>query len=405
MARFRYIYGEYEDVLLGKHQTACIACNADGKTWRLIRLEEDAVIKVNGEDLHLVHYLSSGDRIDLGGEEETLRFAVRKDGSGDEVRQLRKRIRHIGIFSAAAVAIIFVTIFSILNREDRITREDVRICEESVCKISAVRAMYQQVTVTKDGIIAETLEEKSLDSQAGSGTGFFCEDGRFVTARHCVEPWITESDPLAAYTDDSMVRWAIESETFNASEQSSDSLFRRVITYCEIYSNGEIIHTFSTDTCRFSTENDLVRNLRGRLDPLYWRELGNISRPGSLGDIVMIQTSRKGKIYIADNEMMMNLKAERQIAHLGYEKTQSRMNFESSKLKYDPIKSGDEITRCLEHVSIEMVQGFSGSPALIKEKGKFYAIGVISKTKDSSTSSFFSVPVTELDKTSMRWKD
>jgi hypothetical protein len=52
-----------------------------------------------------------------------------------------------------------------------------------------------------------------------------------------------------------------------------------------------------------------------------------------------------------------------------------------------------------------MVQGFSGSPALIKEKGKFYAIGVISKTKDSSTSSFFSVPVTELDKTSMRWKD
>ena len=107
----------------------------------------------------------------------------------------------------------------------------------------------------------------------------------------------------------------------------------------------------------------------------------------------------------ADKEMMMNLKAERQVAHLGYEKTQSRMNFESSKLKYDPIKSGDEITRCLEHVSIEMVQGFSGSPALIKEKGKFYAIGVISKTKDSSTSSFFSVPVTELDKTSMRWKD
>ena len=74
MARFRYIYGEHEDVLLGKHQTACIACNADGKTWRLIRLEEDAVIKVNGEDLHLVHYLSSGDRIDLGGRRGDLAF-------------------------------------------------------------------------------------------------------------------------------------------------------------------------------------------------------------------------------------------------------------------------------------------------------------------------------------------
>jgi hypothetical protein len=93
MARFRYIYGEHEDVLLGKHQTACIACNADGKTWRLIRLEEDAVIKVNGEDLHLVHYLSSGDRIDLGGEEETLRFAIRKDGSGDEVETLIEYMR------------------------------------------------------------------------------------------------------------------------------------------------------------------------------------------------------------------------------------------------------------------------------------------------------------------------
>ncbi len=407
MARFRYIYGAIEDVVIGKEESACIVRNSDGKSWRLIRLDEDASIKVNGEEVHLVCYLAQGDRIDLSDETETLRFSTRDASSSLEKELLSRRIRRLGIFSTVAASIIivaFISLFKILGNDRQITRKDLVRYEESICKISVTRAEYQQVTLTEYGQQIATLDEVTLENQAGSGSGFFTTDGRLITARHCVEPWITDPDPLNNQ-DNAMIRWAAESETFNASPESSDSLFRRVISYCEVFCNGAKIHEFSTDTCRFSIENDLVRNLRGRLDPLYWRELGDINRPSSLGDIAVVQTNHRGKLAIASEDLMKSLKAERKAAHLGYEKDQTKINFESSKLKYDPIRKDSEIIRCLEHVSVEMAQGFSGSPVLVKEDGKFYVIGIVSKTKNASTSSFFSVPVTELVKTCLRWNE
>lgn len=406
MARKKLIYGAKEDVILGQdNELACICMNPDGKSWRIIRLDEDADIKVNSEDLHLVHYLSPNDRIDLNG--DTWHFAVPKAEGDGETAAGYVRFKRLAIISAMSVAILATLIFCVSYRimsRLPIHRDEISTYENSICKFSVVQLIYQQVNIKRDTTIIGTLASYTPGSDSYAGTGFFCTDGTFVTARHCVEPWIKEN-PLES-CDRKDVRWAIEAETFNTYEAENDSTYRRVIAKCEIYDNRkEVIHTFTTDTCMFSTGNDLVYNIRGRLDPMLWRSLGTINRASSLGDIAAVKTGKAGSIDIASDEIMNGLRAERQVAHFGYEGASSEPRFINSKLEYSPRIHDGRIIRCLEHECTEMVHGFSGSPAIIRHRGRYYAIGIVSKTHDRSTSTFFSVPVTELENLKRRWTE
>lgn len=405
MLRFRYIYGEKEDVILGKSSAlACIVPNQDGKTWRLVRLDDEAEIEVNSEPLHLVHYLTPGDRIEMEG--ETLRFGVRDDMSGHEFGKAYRRFRRTSVISASVAAIIALLVLALtvdLYRKREIRRDELAVFESSVCKISVVSIIYQEVEVGTDSSRIKTLGTMSLNSLGGSGTGFFCDDGRFLTARHCVEPWITEEDPLAENASKA-AGWAAEAETFNICGSPSDSIYRRLVSVCEIYRGKDVIR-FRSDSCLFSTGNDLVRNLRGRLDPMYWRELGNVNRMSALGDIAAVQTGIKGEIAVADKELLNSLEAERQMGHLGYENSSTSLSFMTSTLKYNPEMNGSRIVRCLEHESIEMLHGFSGSPAIVRKGRRHYAVGIVSKTHDNSSSTFFSVPVSELENLKRRWTE
>lgn len=406
MARKKLIYGAKEEVILGQDsELACICMNPDGQSWRIIRLDEEADIRVNSEDLHLVHYLTVNDRIDING--ETWHFAIPKaeDNGGSAAGYVR--FKRLAVISAMSVAILAVLIFCVSYRiisRMPIHRDDISAYENSICKFSVVQLIYQQVNIERDTTIIETLASYEPGNDSYAGTGFFCTDGSFVTARHCVEPWIT-ANPVEAY-DRKDVSWAMEAETFNAYEAESDSTYRRVIAKCEIYNNRrEIIHTFLTDTCMFSIGNDLVYNIRGRLDPMLWRSLGTVNRASSLGDIAAVRTGLAGRVDLASDDIMNSLKAERQVAHFGYEGASSEPRFISSKLEYSPRRQNGKIIRCLEHECTEMVHGFSGSPAIIRHRGRYYAIGIVSKTHDRSTSTFFSVPVTELENLKRRWTE
>lgn len=402
MPRYSHLYGAEEDIILGHDSDlACVSINPDGKSWRLIRLDDEADIKVNSEDLHLVYYLSVGDRIDING--EAWRFAAPKDTQDHEY----VRFKHLSVVSAISVAIlaavIFVVSYNIISRQP-IHSDEINDYKGSICKFSVVRLVYQQVEITADTVCVETLEMLPMDGNSIAATGFISTDGYFVTARHCVEPWIKENDPLAS--DDPAVRWAIETENFNVYESTTDSLYRRIIAECEVYDkNKEVIHTFLTDTCLFSIDNDLVYNLQGRIEPKLWRSLGTVGRASSLGDVVAVKTGLKGRISIAGDKIMHGLKADRQVAHYGYEGASNEANFTNSKLKYSPRIHKGEIIRCLEHECTEMVPGFSGSPAMIRHHGKYYAVGIVSKTHDRSSSTFFSVPVSEMKNLKRRWEE
>ena len=416
MSRIQYIYGGAEDISIGyenwcdihiegaqegyPEEAAYIVLNPDNKSWRIIRDADSFCIKINGEPMHLVHYLTNGDKLEFEGDGRIFRFTESKDEADKLAMANRKLISLIS--GSAAVVILISIVLGVLimhpDSEDDIRRSEVRKYESSVLKISVREVIYQEVDL-KTGK-TDTLDIHKLKNETPSGSGFITSEGRFITARHCVEPWITYENPETRYVEgDILTTWAADAETFNILK-GRDSVSRRLISICELSRNGELLHTISSDTCLFHTENDRIRNMRGMNNPLYWRELGDIRSRSSLGDIVSLKLAWKGKINLADIEMIAALKADHPAVHAGYLNGHESPNIERSRL-FISHQNG----RCLEFKDTDVDKGMSGGPVLIRYKGKLYAAGVLSRILDPSKRVCFCVPVNESDNTVRRWQE
>lgn len=421
MAGIIYIHGKREDVLIGqcehcdirisdassyeKDVLAYIVPDSEGVSWRLIRGDESVRILVNGEPLHLVYYLNVGDRLVFGNDSSIYRFAGgrRQDGY-DTVQRLRK------MTAASVVAAIFLMVVYIVHllttTQDDIRRNEMRRYESSVFKISVVEVMYQAVKETENGIVTDTIATIPFNTTVLSGTGFLCADGKFVTARHCIEPWITIDDPVHSYTssgsrEHTLAKWAADAETYNIRHQKdSTKKYRRLVTICEVSRNGSKLGRIASDTGYFCTRNDLVRNLRGVRNPLYWRELGHIRSRSSLGDIVYFQTGHKGRINIAGQSFVDSLDIDTPAVHIGYPVAHSECGFERSRLE---IKRQKE--RCLEFKDTDVAEGYSGGPVMVRHNGKLYAAGVLSRIFGTNQRRCVCVPASEILNAERRWEE
>lgn len=383
--------------LIGDGPYACIVRNPDGVSWRLVRMDDDIEMLVNGKPLHMVHYLSHGDRITW--EEDEFIFTEENDKT-EEVRKYYSRFRKLVIGIACSFVAITAAFLLLLGSDD-IRQWEISVMKQSICKISVTDIIYQEVRLINGTETMITLDSVYLAEGACSGTGFFDTKGRFITARHCVEPWIAAADPLSE-TGRADIIWAAEAETFNILEVD-ENVYRRVVSCCTIHEGEKEIHRFRTDTCLFSTEKDVIRNLRGVNDELYWRELGHEKWESALGDIAGVRTGIRGKIHVAGHEILRELAQNTPAAHWGYESASEEANFMNSRIKYPPVRRDGRITRCLVHSSEGIIQGFSGSPVLIRHKGRIHAVGVVSRNSGNNTGTCYSVPVCELDKLTERW--
>ena len=393
---------EYEDSTY-----AVLLRNRDAQTWRLVRLHDTADIRINGEQMHLVHYLKENDIVAIAEADAEFRFST----EAAKVRQDTSRIVRRSIWSSLAAVCIVLLVVGLalfIRGLDEITEDHIDGLKNSICKITVTQVQHQQVDIIDGQQNVTTLNSVRLEGSSCSGTGFFCTDGRFITARHCVEPWIT----MPMITDSSLyaegplakaARWASESETFNHRSRSDSTSYQRVISLCKITSgHKKDRHEFSTDTCMFSIEADIIRNLGGPKDRILWRETGDVKLKSSLGDIAFVQTGIKGDLQIAQADIVRGLERRTQIAHWGYRADSDEPGFKSSEIAFDFTE--ERAVRCIEHKSSEeMYPGFSGSPAMIRHNGKVYVVGVVSKIGKHGKETFFSVPVTEVEKANRRW--
>lgn len=412
----QYIYGSSDEISIGRESwcdliiegdadsctevTAYIVRNGKENSWRIIRDADSFGIKVNGEPVHLVRYLASGDRLEFEGDPRIFRFAESRDETDKLLKANRKLMGMISGAVAAVFLVATVLAVIILNpREgDDIRRSELRKYENSVLKISVREVIYQEIDIRKAS--ADTLGILKLTEETPSGSGFITEDGRFISARHCVEPWIIVQDPEIKYSSgDVLTKWAADAETFNITV-GRDSVYRRLVTICDLSRNGEHLHTFSSDTCGFHTENDLVRNLRGMNDPLYWRELGHIRSRSSLGDIISFKTGLKGRIKTADADLIALMEEDLPAVHAGYLNGHNSPNTERSRLFIRHQKG-----RCLEFKDTDVDKGMSGGPVLVRHQGKMYAVGVLSRILGQNKRVCFCVPITESDNTVKRWQE
>ena len=382
--------------LLGDGPYACMVRNPDGVSWRLVRMDDDIDMKVNGKPLHIVHYLRHGDRITWGEEE----FIFTEGTGSEEAGKYFSRFRKL-VIGLACGFVAITTILLLLLGSDDIRQWEMAGLKQSICKISVTDIIYQEVRITNGMKTVTAIDSVFLAEGSCSGTGFFDTKGNFITARHCVEPWIAVTDPMSEYGRPG-VAWAAEAETYNILE-ADESTYRRVVSCCTIHEGDREIHRFRTDTCMFSIERDVIRNLRGVNDELYWRELGHEKWESALGDIAGIRTEIRGKIHVAGREILDELSQNTPAAHWGYESSSEEANFMTSRIKYPPVRKHGMISRCLVHSSDGIIQGFSGSPVLVRHNGRIHAAGVVSRNSGNNTGTCYSIPVSELNKLAERW--
>lgn len=373
--------------------------------WRLIRLCDAVEITVNGERMCRVHYLQENDRIAFEGQECELVFSTGEESlvSGKKVEAaLRKMNRRLFAAVFGAVALLALT-FVLWQRFTDCSVEAGDVPENSILKIRLESVELQHVDLVAGKEVVSVVEKISV---AEAGTGFLTSSGKFVTARHCIEPWLDESpeDSTSA-----LVRMALAAENYDMDNGS----YRRLVSKGSVFSTANdggrtetMKFRFSSDTCLYFTRNDCIENLGTVRNPKYWRSLGHEGKISSIGDVVCLNVPFVGELEIADIEMVKALEKNRETGTNGIPSQGLVHSFCEGRLIDAPVSEGGCVIRCLEVMGDEVDKGLSGGPVMIKEKGRLYVVGVVSRRNSMNSEKFYAVPVTVIENLEARqWKE
>ena len=378
---------------------ATILQNEDGKSWRIVRRSQYAEISVEGHGpIGIAHQLKDGDILHFGAQQMGLQFNEHYDNRYDTDERKKRVWPWIAVAAVFLVGIAFF--LNNMRADDSISMNDVAPLEESIYLIKVESVEQVKIVNGRDTIVCNT---KKLTDNAPIGTAFLTTDGRLVTARHCVEYWIGYNLDLTTKVDDmdddDIVRWAIDTESFNHGNEEDTVKMMRV--HFSVYDfMGEKRSSFcSTDSCvHINREHDGVFMLADFNNEYYWRTVRPYfeDREMELGDILWISgIEGTGKIETLDDIKTNNIKRGTRIIICGFPMTgngDKRAVFAEGTIMQDIDDSNKNIV-----FEGNINHGFSGGPLLMKTSDGIKAIGIVSRVDSVSSGIFkWAVPITEI---------
>jgi hypothetical protein len=252
-------------------------------------------------------------------------------------------------------------------------------CEDDVYFLYADKVYVTNGTQTQDVLMTNGLP------YAWTATGFLLDDGRFVTARHCVQAWRFEND------DNVLLTAAIAESTANLQIVASLKAINR---------QGKTF-TFKSTDFKFSDVYDGTMSLgtddNGRAISINLVELSQDERVWST-DWAYVNTSSRGAITM-DKDLSNQLRAGTGLHVLGFPKsigvgdTQSTITptYNTFSVGFDGLdKSGCFLhTRGTDH-------GNSGGPIFARKGNKLVVVGIVSRGSNRSEEYNYGVPISAL---------
>lgn len=377
--------------------------------WCIVRRTDCYEMTVNGSPLMSATKLSDGDIVTFSGYGITASFDFKiltdsdyDDATGVVYKKARTKpswLLAIGIVVLAAICCVIVVVNNRGLRNSNIDRYDA-----SIYHIVADSIILVKDTLV-DGETREIVVEAAALEQPRSGTCFLTDDGRFVTARHCIEPWVADEDwdGVSTMTMPVDVRLAVLAETANRNAVLGMSdVHWRVKTHCLISGNGKNYEFFSDDFV-IDRSRDLVMQLGDDKNPLWFRTIIPVAnrRNMELGDWAYVEAEgMKGLFTLANAEEMAKFDKEsnREIAVLGYPVKDNSdgdvvsHTFGNSQHVITPANAG-----CIE-MSASVNPGNSGGPVIALIGNSIKVVGIVSKADAHATQgTFWAIPATELD--------
>ena len=399
---------EFEPVVF-----ATILCKQDGKGYSIIKRTDFQELQINGKRLNICQSLKDGDLISfvIDGQTISLLFSMYNDGeysaSMGVVYKKNKSNRKIqyGIAAIAFLALLISALSMYFRRDYHILRhENLDVYDASIYHIYVDSVYLVQDSIINGKLEEQVLEAVALDRQV-AGTCFLTCDSLFVTARHCVEPWIDDEDWNGISYDDKMspaVRLATMAETRNM--LSGEERYR-VKAHCMISKGLEQYEYYSTDF-HFNKSRDQVVCLGTDQHPIYWRTIMPLAsrRDMELGDFAYVESKGlKGNLQLADMKDMKAFRRQpdKDIVAIGFPLNDNQdesicVKVFGNSQNVEFTKDDSEIIGCIQ-MSAPINPGNSGGPVLAKIKDRILVVGIVSKADGQATQgTFWVVPSTEI---------
>lgn len=401
--------GEYEP----EAYASILPCS-DGKGWYLVRRTDCHQLSVNNSEVPVAQILHGGDKLTFsdGAVQTQLKFEVFDDGEyesskGVVYKRHPNERKHLACIYILALIAFCAAIYALLaSRQKDIRQSDLSVFNPSIYHITT-DSLYLMVDTVIDDTHQQFVVEGIELSPVAEGTAFLTNDSLFITARHCIEPWLNDEEWDGVAINEKMsgeVRLAALAETYNHKTGQEKYILR---SHCVISKGFERYSYYSTDFF-INKSRDMVLRLGTPDNIVYWRTIFPLAhrRDMELGDFAYL----KAKHLPANKEMPpLSLAGNNDLAVLG----QSH-NHEIAVIGY-PLNDNDaeevsvvygnlmDLADSLGHgkgcirMSAPINRGNSGGPVLAMIDGEIKVIGIVSKADArASQGTFWSVPINEV---------
>lgn len=386
--------------------------NNDG--WYIVKRTDFFDVYVNGKPLVVSEILKNNDKLTFSDKKNTtcLNFKIVEDGEYDSASGIlyrhHKTAKRIQLFSISlAIVAIAVTVFSLFlnNRRDILKYAKLDKYNQSIYHI-ATDSVYLICDTIIDGQKQEKIIKSIKLEHVGTGTCFLTEDSLFVTARHCIEPWI--NDEVWNGTENSAnippeVNLAIQAETLNRLTGEKKYSVR---AHCIISRELEKYSFYSTDF-KMNKSRDQVLSLGSKNNPLYLRTIIPIAnrRDMELGDFAYVKSdSISGNITMASIEDLKEFdrQNDKDIVVIGFpvndndvEEVVSKVFGNSQHIEFD--ENHRALLGCIQ-MTAPINKGNSGGPVFARVGREIKVIGIVSKADIlAAQGTFWVVPISEVN--------
>ena len=235
---------------------------------------------------------------------------------------------------------------------------------ENMSDISKLSTSIYFIFTTKVEVIYNG-ERTEIDDYSLSGTGFLLDDGRLVTARHCVEPWYFPSSERDVYLSHISLSGG------------------KVITH--------LVAISSDGTQLEFTNQDMMCDRKNFIKKSVTFENGESLEYAYLAiksDWAYIKTRKQGGLKY-DGTLSQQLQQGESVCILGFpymlgvadvnSQRQMQPSYSESKIARSGITSGGVIQ--LSNKGFE--QGNSGGPVFVKRNGEYIVVAIVSHGRES----------------------
>ena len=411
----------------------------DGDRWKLVQLSKTNSTLLNGRKVETEWYLENGDEIQLSVGGPRIGFIV-PEGKQSLVSSI-KMTERLELFRKqalkpykTAIVAMFVSLivlgcgagYVIYNQDlnikdlmaktenqaalladarENYSKDSVKWAKEieeakKAKKTVVVRPDPGELTTNIDkvkssvfavitNVYMENETEKALVAPEIQGTGFLLSDGRFVTARHCVEPWLFDITTTIGKQMQAMYALANMTGAF------------RVYAEIVAYNMDGMKLSFKSTDFKIDRSYDSPIPVDYELNGEKVELQGAVAfgTKASLGnDWAYVRTSQKGTI-VDGRSMSDNLKSGSTVHLLGFPRSLGIADgdkivepiYNSMNIARDGLNDG----RCIM-VSQGVDKGNSGGPVFVMSNGQLRVIGIVSR--GDSKSDFYNhlVPMSNL---------